>query len=401
MRNHLKINIAGGGIAGLAGAILLARAGHQIALYERAAAFSEVGAGLQVSPNVTRILDRIGVLDRLQQTAVEPVSLLLKLATSGATLTEIPLAKLAKSRWGAPYLTAHRADLHNALLDTASELGSIALNTDVQAQRFSFADGKTVLELDSGNVNGDLLVAADGVWSTLRRCHTGAGNAMFSGHVAWRKTVPADAVDPKIISAHSVTAFFHPAAHMVCYPISGGKEINLAAFTAGKTTDKSWTVQADIQPLAEAAGKWHPVLKQVINGEGAWLGWPIHTVEPKISWTDPRGFALIGDAAHAMTPFSAQGAAMATEDAAVLATCLSQDANDLAAALAHYETLRKPRVDLVRKRGAFNRFTWHAWGPFAFGRNLILRYGPQAATLAGLDSIYGWDEADLHPSSSH
>jgi salicylate hydroxylase len=187
-----------------------------------------------------------------------------------------------------------------------------------------------------------------------------------------------------------VTAFLHSGFHLIAYPVRGGAAINLAAFTPARGLAETWSGQADVAPLRSAMRSTAPVLSRLADEAGPWTAWPIHTVDRRPPWTFP-GVALIGDAAHAMTPFAAQGAAMAIEDAWTLAATVAAAPDDLAKALAAWEAARRPRVEKVARRGAFNRFAWHASGPVALARNLVLKARPPERLAADLDWLYGWE----------
>jgi salicylate hydroxylase len=219
--------------------------------------------------------------------------------------------------------------------------------------------------------------------------------------MAWRATVEGGSAFATVLSSDSVGAFLHPAAHLIVYPVKAGARINLAALMKGDAPSGSWVAEPDRRPLAKATANWAPALAILPEKAGPWTAWPIHIVDPSGKWTDARGIALIGDAAHAMTPFAAQGAAMAIEDAAILAILVATAPDDLPQALARYETLRRPRIRRVARRGAFNHFAWHAPGPLALARNLVLKTRPPERLAADLDWLYGWDtEAELFSAGS-
>jgi 2-polyprenyl-6-methoxyphenol hydroxylase-like FAD-dependent oxidoreductase len=189
-----------------------------------------------------------------------------------------------------------------------------------------------------------------------------------------------------------VTTFLHSGFHMVAYPVSRGTAFNLVAFTRGERIAESWSGHADPVILASAMRGTAPALARLVEVAAPWMAWPIHTVEQR-RWTTREGAALIGDAAHAMTPFAAQGAAMAIEDAATLAGFVAASPADPIAALAAWEAARRPRVAQVARRGAVNRLAWHAAGPVAMARNLFLKLRPSEKLAADLDWLYGWRAA--------
>ncbi|HVW57468.1 MAG TPA: FAD-dependent monooxygenase [Rhizobiaceae bacterium] len=393
-----RVLIAGAGIAGLTVALAFANEGFETTIIERAERLNEVGAGLQLSPNATRILARLGVLDRLSPVSTHPRSVALRDAVSLALLAEVPLGIGAEERWKAPYLVLHRADLQASLLATVKERPNIHLELGATLRHVAFNDDGTAASIESaGKIEEshcDLLIGADGVWSTARTFVAGAARNRPSGKMAWRATLKSgDGLAPSVLelfSGSSVMAFLHPAAHLIAYPVKAGSEINLAVLMKGNVTAGSWSTQPDTRPLAKAMAKWAPPLASLPEKAGPWTAWPIHAVDPSGRWTDGRGITLIGDAAHAMTPFAAQGAAMAIEDAAVLASLVAATPENLSHALARYEELRRPRIQRVSRRGAFNHFAWHAAGPIALARNLVLKTRPPQKLAADLDWLYGW-----------
>ena len=397
MAEPRPIVIAGAGIAGLAAALAFARNGRSVRILERSPRLAEAGAGLQLSPNATRILDRLGVLPRLRPSAVQPEAIVLRAASDLRPLAEVPLGQAAERRWKAPYLVAHRADLQQALLATVAEQPAIEIALGAAARDYRADAAGAIVSVDTADgameIRAALLVAADGVWSRLRQAHAKAAQSRFTGHIAWRRTVTADSPEGAILAdvgaARVVTAFLHPKFHLVAYPVNGGASFNLVAFTPGQAMAESWSERGDASALKKAMRRTAPALAKLAEDGSAWTFWPIHTVETTGPWTAP-GFALIGDAAHAMTPFAAQGAAMAIEDAETLAAAAGRS-SDLASSLAAWEARRRPRVAAVRRRGAFNRFVWHASGPIGLVRNLFLQLRSSESLAADMDWLYGWD----------
>ncbi|TPI40990.1 FAD-binding protein [Mesorhizobium sp. B3-1-9] len=397
-----QIVIAGAGIAGLVAALAFAERGFPVTLFEQARQLEAAGAGLQLSPNATRILRRLGVLDRLLPNAIRPQAVVLKDAGSLRELARVPLGETAEKRWGAPYLVAHRADLQAALMAAVAERPGIALVTGARVTGFA-VDPQSVtatVEIDgkATDVACGLLVAADGVWSSLRAGlarTAGFAASRFSGELAWRATVPAESAAgqafAQIGAANCVTTFLHPGFHMVAYPVSKGRAFNLAAFTKGERIAEGWSGHADPAILSGAIRGTAAALSRLVALAGPWTAFPIHTVEQR-RWATPDGIALIGDAAHAMTPFAAQGAAMGIEDASMLANLVADFPGDPRQSLTVWENLRRPRVEKVLKRGALNRLAWHARGPVAIARNLVLATRPAEKLAADLDWLYGWEE---------
>ncbi|WP_367715018.1 FAD-dependent monooxygenase [Nitratireductor sp. GISD-1A_MAKvit] len=390
--------IAGAGIAGLSFALAMARHGLSTRIYEKAPELSEIGAGLQLSPNATRLLARFGVLDALKVSAVRPKALNLRKARNLSSIARFPLGMAAEERWAAPYLVVHRADLQGALLGRVREEPLVELVTETPVENARFhADGGVRLRLvrngTAQEVHTPLLVAADGVWSHMRRLVRSSVRSRFTGYIAWRATLPVDealTATGGALEADCVTAFMDPAFHLVAYPLRNGGEINLVAIQPGEVPLNAWAQVADPTPLEKALAGANPALAR-LAASASWTVWPIHEVDPADAWTGPQGLALIGDAAHAVPPFAAQGAGMAIEDAVVLANALARHRDDLATALSAYEAARKPRLARVARRGAFNRFTWHAGGAVALARDLVLRSRSEKALMSDFDWLYGFD----------
>ncbi|MEQ1953284.1 FAD-dependent monooxygenase [Mesorhizobium yinganensis] len=392
------IIVAGAGIAGLTAALAFAARGFDVQVFERSPELRQVGAGLQLSPNATRLLDRLGVLAGLKPFAVQPPAIVLRNASDLRELARVPLGQMAEDRWGAPYLVVHRADLQGTLLAAANRTPTISLATDSDVEAFqSVGPGNLAAtvrtEGQRRRYEGALLVGADGVWSTLRKGIVSGLPARSTGLMAWRRTISADSpLIRNLFPDLTVNAFLHPGFHLVAYPLRGGSEFNLVAFTSGQARGEDWRVAADAAPLRKALGETASPLAALAADAEAWTAWPIHTVDPARPWVQGGDFALIGDAAHAMTPFAAQGAAMAIEDAWSLADAYdASPPNGLASSLAAWEQTRRLRIQKVARRGAFNRFVWHAAGPVALARNLVLAARPAKSLATDMDWLYGHD----------
>ncbi|MGF9691191.1 FAD-dependent oxidoreductase [Rhizobium sp. 0TCS1.26] len=378
--------IIGAGMAGLTAALALSRRGIRCHVIEQAPQLVEAGAGLQISPNAARILGRLDVLPALERIWNEPEQIALASGTSLRPLASVPAGRFARERWGAPYGVLHRSSLQAALLDavTSSPLCTLHLG-----QRLEMPSAGSLDSLIG--TRPDVIVGADGVWSATRNGIRGAPRTRFSGNIAWRFTL-ASSHAPTFLSPTAVTALLGPSAHIVCYPLAETGGYNVVAIAAGSSPGHTWDAQASTGltrlPL-DMFRHWHPQIIEMLAGAPDARFWPLYEVGDG-AWQNRRDTVLIGDAAHAMMPFAAQGAAMAIEDAWELAARITAG-GDLGQALVDYEMIRKPRVAKVRARGSFNRFAYHLKGPLRLGRDLVLSLRPAAALAADLDWLYGYD----------
>ncbi|GAA1830577.1 FAD-dependent monooxygenase [Actinomadura chokoriensis] len=337
-----RIGILGGGIGGLAAAAFLRREGLGVTVYEQASEISEVGAGLVVAPNAARLLRRLGVLDEFRERAVVlETGWEFRRWEDGAVLSAEDLASSCERLYGEKTYTAHRADLlaalHTQVPAESVELGRKCVDVTRSGDVFQlrFADGRSA--------EADVVIGADGVHSVVRNTLFGVSPATYSGICAFRALVP-EARAPEFARRPVQSLWIGPGHHLVHYPVSGGEYINLVAFApAGDYTVESWTATATVEEfLAEFEG-WDPRLTDLIRAAGTPGRWALLDRAPLTRWSD-GGATLLGDAAHPMFPFFAQGAAQAIEDAAVLARCLAEGADDQAAALRRYEGIRIPRT---------------------------------------------------------
>jgi salicylate hydroxylase len=400
--NPDQIIIAGAGIAGLTLALALSEKGFQVQIFEKSATLAEIGAGLQLSPNATRLLDRLGVLERLKYSSVEPQAICLQDGTSGEKLLHLPIGKAAEERWGAPYIVCHRADLQNALLTEARSRPNIA----IQLQ-----SAVTLHKADAGGIlvrvqyhdrieehRGALLVGADGVWSDMRTAMSDADRARYTGTVAWRSSIAAEQL-PTSFNALlppgiNVVAWTGANAHLIAYPIRSGQMINFVAVAPDRQNGRRWDVQINPDSVSqnfirEFAG-WHQGIRDVMRTGRPWTPWRLFEMK-KCRFQIEDRLVLIGDAAHAMTPYAAQGAAMAIEDACALAAALSTSGATWPSALDQFSRARTKRIGAVVRRGALNHLAYHAKGPMAVARNILLRNRPVEKFVKGFDWLYGFD----------
>jgi len=372
--------IAGGGIGGLAAALAASRAGWDVRLFERASAFSEVGAGVQLGPNVVKVLHGWGLADALKEVAAFPERLQVRSAVSGQLLGELPLGAAMAQRYGAPYLTIHRADLHGVLLHAVQQQADVKLHLSRPLQSFSQTAQAVTVQADDGpGIEGDALVGADGLWSTVRQELLGDGLPRRTGHLAYRALVRQSDL-PEALRSQQVTAWLGPRMHVVQYPVRGGESLNVVAIVHGEATAEAdlWDHSANAADLAAATNGCCAALREVLDAIEGWRLWVLHDRTPMQGAHQHAvgRVALLGDAAHPMRPYLAQGAGMAIEDAAELGHALAQaldPALDVPTMLQRYALNRWQRNARVQARALRNGQVFHADGVVRWGRDLAMK----------------------------
>ncbi|ETR75695.1 monooxygenase [Afipia sp. P52-10] len=374
-RARRAVAVAGAGIGGLTAALTLAEKRFHVVLHEKAEALEEAGAGIQLSPNATRILIGLGLEQEVAARAVTPDGISIRNARSGREIVRIPLGAFAQAHYGAPYWIVHRADLQAALL------AHVRAHPDIDL-RLGSAYSDSIHP-------GMPLIGADGVWSRVRQQLFGGPPATFSGHVAWRGTLDAAAL-PRDIAPGSIALWLGQAAHLVVYPVRSGTLVNVVAIVEGQWEQQGWNAPGEAAEIAAAFDprRWSGAARDLIGAIETWRKWALFSVS-HTQWA--RGdVALIGDAAHAMLPFAAQGAAMAIEDAAVLADCLGQSPDDASGAFQRYALLRRSRIALVKRTTWQSGLIYHLPPPVSLARNLVMTLLGGERLLAQRDAIYRW-----------
>jgi salicylate hydroxylase len=378
-QEHKQVVIAGGGIGGLAAAVACAQRGVPAQLLERAAQLSEVGAGIQIGPNVTRILQAWGLGAALSQVAAFPKFLQARDAHTGQVLGSLRLGERAQALYGAPYATIHRGDLQSLLHVAAQAAGvDVNLNQTVKGWRET-PEGLQVDTANGASMKASALIGADGVWSAVRQQLLGDAPARFTGHLAYRALV-AQADLPAHLRSDQVTVWMGPRLHVVHYPVRSGQWLNLVAIVHGFKPEQAqeaqgWDQAGHTQALMQAMGAVGRDLHERLASVPAWRQWALHDREPMSapSQMAQGRVALLGDAAHPMRPYLAQGAGMAIEDAQVLAQSLSTGSASVVQQLQAYAVQRWARNARVQTRAIRNGHIFHATGPVALGRNLSMR----------------------------
>jgi 2-polyprenyl-6-methoxyphenol hydroxylase-like FAD-dependent oxidoreductase len=388
-----NVIIAGAGIGGLTAALMLARSGFRATLIERTARLEETGAGIQLPPNATRILFALGLEQRLRREVVAPSAVAVKTATGGR-LAVAPLGAEAERRYGAPYWCIHRGDLQAALLEAVHASPDIVLRLGQRVEDFvlhahgvSAACRQAAVTADE---QGIALIGADGLWSGLRPRLGHRVQPEFQRRTAWRALIAADRVEPEFRS-DEVQLWLGKDAHLVHYPVKGGKLINIVAIVADQWSQQGWSADGDRAELLAHFSPWNwcePV-REFLSLPERWLKWALYDLPPLRGWGD-GAVTLLGDAAHPMLPFLAQGAAMAIEDAAVLADRLARDPGDPAKALRRYERARRRRTARVQRAARRNGAIYHLVGAEALLRNLALRAAGGLLLRRRTHWLYDW-----------
>jgi len=385
--------VAGAGIAGLTAALALARNGFRVIVLEQAERLEETGAGIQLSPNATRTLIELGVADRLRPNVVAPEALRVLDARSGREIVRMPLGAAAARRYGAPYWSIHRGDLQAALVAAVAHR-DISVKLGMRVEDFVLhPNGITVSARGRGggwNEHGLALIAADGLWSQTRARVGFREPPHFAGRAAWRAMVPARDVAPEFREP-LIHLWLGSDAHLVHYPVKGGNVINIVGIMADDWNAPGWSEpvsRIDLLPRFPAQF-WAPQARALLGLPDAWLKWALFDHRPLRN--GPEGaVALVGDAAHPMLPYLAQGAAMAIEDAAVAAQSLAQTPDDPAQALRTYWAVRRARTRKVQRLAARNGERYHLGGMQRTLRNTAMRLMGGPHLLRHYDWLYDW-----------
>jgi 3-hydroxybenzoate 6-monooxygenase len=387
MKDSIVI-VVGGGIGGLAAALALANKGRPSIVLEQSPQFGEIGAGIQLAPNAFHAFDALGIGDQARKGAVFVDELVLMDAVGGQRIVGIPVGERFRERFGNPYAVVHRADLHDALLDgcRASKLVDFRVSSRVTGYE---QDGSSVtVSLASGErIVGAALVGADGLWSAVRQQLVGDGAPVVSGHTTYRSVIPTDKM-PEALRWNAATLWAGPKCHLVHYPLKNGKVFNLVVTTdndapeavAGRPATKD-QVHANFPHICDQA-------RQIIEHGENWKLWVLCYREPIATWTDGR-VTLLGDAAHPMLQYFAQGAAMAMEDAVCLAHMIDTHGSDYAGAFSAYNRARAPRTGRVQIGSRLiGEFIYHPDGARAEIRDVAMRANTADGFYDSLDWLY-------------
>jgi 2-polyprenyl-6-methoxyphenol hydroxylase-like FAD-dependent oxidoreductase len=387
MTQPLQLIVAGGGIGGLAAAFVLGRQGHAVTVLEQSAAFGEIGAGIQLGPNIFRMFEYLGLTEAVNGVAFFPTGLGMNDVRTGEKVVRVPLGETARAAYGYPYGVIYRADLHQVFLEACRALPNIVLRTSSKVASCE-QDGMGVrVHLAGGEMlNSDALVGADGLWSRIREAVVGDGKPRVSGHIAYRAVLKREDV-PSHLWSDDVLLWGGEKTHLVHYPLRRGELFNLVAVFHSNKYDEGWNTFGDTAELNERFADAVPQVRELLGKIETWKMWVLCDREPVRNWTDRR-VTLLGDAAHPMLQYLAQGAGQAIEDAVVLGEALRFTGNDVEQAFRKYQQARYLRTGRVQLTARLYGDIYHASGVARELRNQLFQSGTESAGFAGLQWMY-------------
>ena len=378
--------IAGGGIGGLALALALAARRVPSLVLERQEEIAAAGAGIQIGPNGVRVLQAIGVADALHSWVGEPETIVIHAGSSGRVLNRLPLGGWIAGRYGAPYWVVHRGDLHRVLLDAAASHPLITIRRGFEVSTVQQSTTHVTASDRAESVSGCALIGADGVWSAVRQAMPGMPVPQFAGATATRTVIPA--ANAGSLAMRSVGLWLNPHAHVVHYPVRGGREIAVVIIARESWESRDWDAHADPATIAEQLRGFDARLVDLLRTVPRWRKWALYTLAPLPRWIDGR-IALLGDAAHPMLPYLAQGGAFAMEDALTLAACVAPTA-DIPQALSTYAEMRCERAQRVQAASVRQGQIYRLGPPLSPFRDIVLQLSPGALLMRRLDWLYRW-----------
>lgn len=379
--------VAGGGIGGLAAALMLGRDGYHVEVLEQADAFGELGAGIQLGPNVFRMFDYMGLTEAVDRVAFYPTHLGMRDVRTGEWVVRVPLGEAPKAAYGFPYGVIYRADLHRVLLDACQGVPTIRLSTQSKLDRFERRGNGVIARLFDGSAReADALIGADGMWSRVREAIVGDGKPRVSGHIAYRAVLKREEVPPHLWS-DEVTLWGGEKTHLVTYPLRRGELFNLVVVFHSNKYEEGWNTFGDVDELQERFAEAAAPVRELLQKINAWKMWVLCDREPVKGWSSGN-VTLLGDAAHPMLQYLAQGAGQAIEDACVLREALRSTSGDFEGAFKKYESARYLRTARVQLTARFYGDIYHASGVARELRNHLFQSGRESAGFAGLKWMY-------------
>jgi salicylate hydroxylase len=392
MTQTLPILVAGGGIGGLAAACVLAQDGHPVTVLEQSAAFGEIGAGIQLGPNIFKMFEYLGLTEAVSQVAFFPPGLGMNDVRTGEKVIRVALGDVARATYGFPYGVIYRADLHQIFLDACKAQPNVTLRTSAKVASFDQSADAVRVHLASGEtLEGAALIGADGLWSRIREVVVGDGKPRVSGHIAYRAVLKREDV-PAHLWNDDVLLWGGEKTHLVHYPLRRGELFNLVAVFHSNKYEEGWNTFGDTAELNERFADAVPQVRELLDRIETWKMWVLCDREPVKNWSDRR-VTLLGDAAHPMLQYLAQGAGQAIEDAVVLREALRNAQGDVTQAFQKYQQARYLRTGRVQLTARFYGDIYHAAGVQRELRNQMFQSGRESAGFAGLKWMY--DGIDL------
>jgi salicylate hydroxylase len=393
-----EIVVVGGGIGGLAAAMALAQIGKRVCVLEQAEEFAELGAGIQLGPNVYKMFHRLGIVDDINAIAAFPDALMMRDNMTGALIAELPAGEEFRKRFGYPYGVIHRADLHGVILAACRAAENIELRTHAKVVAIEESAGSVTAITEGGlRVAAEALIGADGIWSMVRERVVGDGRARVSGHIAYRAVLPA-ADMPKELARNAMCIWAGEKAHLVQYPLRRGELFNLVAVFHSDKFTEGWNAFGDPEELHLRYADKCEEVRTLLGKIESWRMWVLCDREPVRDWYKGR-VALLGDAAHPMLQYLAQGANMAIEDAVCLADMLMNENGDYGQAFRRYRDARYLRTTRVQLTARLYGEIYHASGAARDFRNAELSSWTKEDIYKGMSWLYAIDGSWRMPES--
>ena len=393
-KSLLPIIISGGGIGGATAALVLARAGYHVTVLEQASEFGEIGAGIQLGPNIFKMLAYLGLTDPVNAAAYFPPAMGMRDVRTGEQVVRVALGDAARAAYGGfAYGVIYRKDLHDVLLAACRAQPNITLRTQAKVETFTQnSTSVTAVLANSETLQGAALIGADGLWSKIRQAIVGDGKPRVSGHIAYRAVLKKQDVSANLWD-DDVQLWGGEKTHLVTYPMRRGELFNLVAVFHSDRYGEGWDAYGDTTELTERFKDAHPTVKALLAKIDTWKMWVLCDREPVKNWSDGR-VTLLGDAAHPMLQYLAQGAGQAIEDALVLGKALEHCQGNFAEAFQKYQAKRYLRTARVQLTARLYGDIYHASGAARELRNSMLQSGDEAAGFAGLKWMYDGIDPD-------